>query len=294
MTKCYSLAIIIVAYSGEDLLDRCLASIYRYNDLGDRLEVVVVDNNPGEELSYSELRSRYPSALFLKNQRNGFGRGNNLGAAATTAPFLLFLNPDTELIESIGKFTEDTFRANQRLGLFGVQLVYPDGGFNSSYELRDHSGFFLNQAMKIAKRIHYFDSNRMFTSGADMFMKREVFDRVGGFDEGLFMYYEESDITRRILSLGYKVMYFRNKKIIHVGGGVTKNNCNAYKRQLQAATYYYNKYNLDLVGMLRKEAIYAKLKRFFFRFIDAKRYNYYLKVVPIIEEHLNKVLNDEK
>ena len=85
------LSVIIVAYRNIALLRDCIDSIYRFNDIGDELEVVVSDNSPDMEL-YNEIATDYPSVKLVKNDNIGFGAGNNRGYEASSGKYLFFFN----------------------------------------------------------------------------------------------------------------------------------------------------------------------------------------------------------
>ena len=92
------LAIVIVNYNTRDWLSQCLDSLYA-QDIVEEVEIVVVDS-ASTDGSVEMVRRDFPGCTLIASKENlGFGRGNNLGAAHSTAPVLLFLNPDTRVID---------------------------------------------------------------------------------------------------------------------------------------------------------------------------------------------------
>ena len=92
------LAIVIVNYNTRDWLSQCLDSLYA-QDMVEDVEIVVVDSASTDD-SIDMVRRDFPGCTLVASKENlGFGRGNNLGAARSTAPILLFLNPDTQVTD---------------------------------------------------------------------------------------------------------------------------------------------------------------------------------------------------
>ena len=121
MTK-ISLSVIIVSYKQADIVLDCISSIYQYNDIGEQLEIILVDNSPTHNV-YHAVVEEFATVHAIKNNNTGFGAGNNLGAAKATGEYILFLNPDTILVESIFKFAINKFEINSNLSMFGLKLV---------------------------------------------------------------------------------------------------------------------------------------------------------------------------
>ena len=80
-------SVIIVSYKKLDILIDCLDSIYKYNDIGDKLEIIVVDNSPEDNI-YNYIKSNYNDVRILKSENKGFGAGNNLGAKIARGEYL--------------------------------------------------------------------------------------------------------------------------------------------------------------------------------------------------------------
>ena len=97
------LSVIIVSYKNLEIIVDCLNSIYKNNDIGNYLEVIVVDNSPEDNI-YNYVADNFENVRIIKNQNKGFGEGNNKGACIARGKYLLFLNPDTILVEPIFGF----------------------------------------------------------------------------------------------------------------------------------------------------------------------------------------------
>ncbi len=100
------LSIIIVTYNSEKDIYDCLSSIYQYNDIGERLEIIVVDNNSHYfNTMKSKIQEQYGKAITIINNKSngGYGQGNNVGIRMATAPIVAIMNPDVRLIMPIFK-----------------------------------------------------------------------------------------------------------------------------------------------------------------------------------------------
>lgn len=264
--KMKKLSVIIVSYNNETLLKKCLDSLYSFNDLDDCLEIIVSDNSPNMS-AYEFVKKNYKSVQIIHNSKNGgFGYGNNRGYDISTGEYLLFLNPDTYLIEPIFSYAVSKFENDNNLAAFGLSLVKPNMERNYSYGLIDGAGIIDWIKCLIYWRRGVFKEGEMFTSGADLFIRREIFEKIGYFDDNIFMYYEESDVCRRIKKLNnnYKIEYFSEKKVVHLEGATQikdhRTVVNNYKRQLEAYKYYCEKYKLPFEKYLRRDIKLFKIR----------------------------------
>lgn len=226
--------IVIVNWnSGEQLRD-CLASIERYG--GDAVRrVIVVDNGSIDGSAEVEYESdRY---LIIKTGQNlGFAAACNLGARQGSASFVLFLNPDACLhsgtVDAVRRFMLS--RSGADVGICGIRLVGEDDRTQRHCTRFPTFRTFLGQSTGLQGRpasifppfkMHDFDhlSDRDVDQviGAFFFIRRNVFDRLGGFDERFFVYYEELDLSLRARDAGWKTRYLSKPTAFHRGGGTT-------------------------------------------------------------------------
>lgn len=121
------ISVIIVAFKNGDILENALDKLYRYNDIGDDLEVIVVDNSPENEEVYDFVcRSDFQTCKYIKAQNKGFGAGNNLGVKEASGEILAFINPDVYLVEPIFKDVYSFFQDDNN---FFICLVIKSSGF---------------------------------------------------------------------------------------------------------------------------------------------------------------------
>lgn len=277
------LSVVIVSYKNLTIIEDCLNSIYKYNDLGDQLEIIIVDNSPSTNI-FNYVKEKWKKVIIIKNENNGFGEANNVGAKAATGKVILFLNPDTILIEPIFEFALNKFKNHKDLALFGLKLVDENLDRNMSYYILDGSGFLSSQFNKIFNKIDFYLDGKMFTSGANIFILKNIFIEIGMFDENIFMYYEESDLIKRLKKMNFKTAYFKEKRIIHLEGKTTSSNLLALERRLDSLKYYCKKYNQNLNNYLEKEIRYTVIKINIYKFMR-KEYDDLKQVVKKIESY---------
>lgn len=274
-------SVIIVSYKNIEVLINCIESIYKFNDIGNLLEIIIVDNSPEQDI-YNYLIENYKNIVVIKNENKGFGQANNIGAIISTGDYLLFLNPDTLLIEPLFRFAIDTFESDNELALFGVKLVDKKLRDNMSFYYIDKYGIIPNQLIKYRNKKNKFIDGKMYISGANIFIRKEAFFSCGMFDEKIFMYNEEPDLIRRIKEnkKTNKIGYYKEKKIIHLEGKTTNINMNYEKMlrfEIESYEYYCKKYRINF----RKK---IKIRR---------RYELYKMIIYKLCRNINALIKQE-
>jgi hypothetical protein len=229
------LSIIIVNWNSKAYLERCLASIYaNTRDLD--FKVIVVDNASFDGCG-EMLANRFPQVHFIQSPANvGFARANNIGYARALGDVLLFLNPDTEIVgDALPTLFEALIRA-PRAGVVGAKLLNSDGTVQMSCIQRFPS--ILNQAIDADLLRTAFPRLRVWgtwpllekqpapvpvdvISGACMMVRRNVFEQVGVFSTGYFMYSEDIDLCFKIHEAGFSNYYVDDATVVHHGGTST-------------------------------------------------------------------------
>jgi GT2 family glycosyltransferase len=232
-----TLSIIIVNYNVKFFLEQCLCSV-RKAIQNFEAEVFIVDNNSSDE-SVDYLKPKFPFAQFIINNENvGFSKANNQALAIAKGKYILFLNPDTIIEEDSFEKCIQFLGSNADAGALGVKMIDGSGtylkeskrGFPSPWvsfcklsgltSLFPHSKIFAKYYLGnlSEKENQEIDS----ISGAFFFARKNVLDKIGGFDERFFMYAEDIDLSFRIQQAGYKNFYFSESTIIHFKGESTK------------------------------------------------------------------------
>lgn len=193
------LSVVILSYNSLPLLKACIESIYRYNDIGDALEVVLVDNASENQDELKHFISTYFPAvkLLLQHDNLGYGRGNNIGIRYSNGEFILLMNPDVRLCEPVFLHALSIFESNRYQALLGMQQ-------KDQFNKKVHS--FLMRKLTVAnfcinfiyEKLHVFNPDYAVISGACFFLNRQMFLECGGYDEDVFLYGEERILHERI------------------------------------------------------------------------------------------------
>ena len=211
------LSIIIVTYNSEKDIFDCLSSIKQWSDIPfDELELIIVDNNSRNTDSiFEQLRLLYGNDIVLvKNTHNGgYGQGNNMGIRRATAPVILIMNPDVRMMEPVFKTALDAFDHWKDLSIYGMKqmlsaTVPSNNSFCCAYTV---NGYLQTIMTSIGNRFDYYLPRYMHFSGSCFFIRKEMFEQVGLFDETIFMYGEEEDIHYRMRKSGFKQMIYNPK-----------------------------------------------------------------------------------
>lgn len=277
------LSIIIVSYNNLEVIIDCLDSAIRMNDIGEELEIIVVEQSTNNYI-YNYLKQHYSKITVIRSENKGFGVGNNLGSEVAQGKYLLFLNSDTIIIEPIAQFAINQFSKNPSLGLFGVCLLDKNKKKNSSFDCIIPFSFSSMILSSICKQLDLFIEGLMYIQGADIFIRSDLFRKIGRFDENIFLYFEEPDICIRVKKEGYHIKYFKNKKIIHLGGASSSNNnSQSTIRMLKSFKYFCCKYNINYIKYIKEEIIYLKVKLFFYKLFKPDN--------NIEIEQINRIIN---
>lgn len=230
--------IVIVDFNAGALLADCLRSIERYGPHEARLGRVVVVDNASSPPSASLLPPTTLPLSVIRNDRNlGFAAACNQGARGSAADYLLFLNPDTQLLaNSLDVPVAYLERPeHERVGIVGVQLLDDDGKVSRTSSHHPRPAFFLYKALGLSLLLPTRFSGGMMLEwdhrstrrvdgimGAFFFVRRSLFERLSGFDERFFVYFEETDFGYRADRLGYCSMYLAEGQAYHHGCGTTE------------------------------------------------------------------------
>lgn len=210
------LSFVIVNYQSEKYLVRCLFSIKK-KVLGMDYEVIVINN------SRSNIRHSNGIKVINSDKNIGFGAACNLGARSAQGEWLCFLNPDTEIISSDIKKLLDEFHKNNKLAIIGPRLTDDKNRTKkwiAGKEITIISILLNNFSHERDKKIWESPASVDcdWVTGAAMFVSRNIFNQLGGFDEQFFMYFEDIDICKRARRSGYKILYFPSFQVKHLGG----------------------------------------------------------------------------
>ncbi len=219
-------SVVIVNYNTKDITLACIDSIIKYTH-GISYEIILLDNASTD--GSKELFEKDERIIYVYNTANyGFGKANNIGASIAAGKYLFFLNSDTYLQNNaINIFFNYAEKCNSSTAFWGSVLLDKEGkpnGSNGKFPTLRNS---LAQASHIncsreLRPLEPFQSFKVdYVLGADLFVRKNVFDELNGFDEDFFMYYEESDLQRRGAYNGFEAMIISGPQIVHLEGQST-------------------------------------------------------------------------
>lgn len=241
-------SIIIVNYNTLEMTKECIESIYNWTkDIN--IEIILVDNcskDGSKEYFEKDKRIKY-----IYNYENfGFGKANNIGAKEATGKYLFLLNSDTLLISDAINHFFNFLETHTDIASCGANLISADGEIVTSHGrfpslMYEFSAIGFSKLYKSVFRNKYARSqtinegdilNPHYITGADIFIRAEIFRALKGFDEGFFMYYEETDLYKRMQNLGLRSILLPEVSIIHKVGGSQKKACNVNKFKILFAS----------------------------------------------------------
>ena len=306
-------SIIIVNYNSTGFLSKCLKSISE-DSSGLNTETIVVDNNSPQR-DIENFPVLFPSVRFIfRNVNDGFGAGCNKGASVANGRYLLFLNPDTILPEGslaqLVEFMESEDSAGACAPVyenFEGNLVYTYNRFpNIRWEFNEFLGKGndkVEASLLGDKRIIEKSSDPMrvdWLTGACLLVRRNVFFEVGCFDEDYFLYYEDTDLQKKISEMGagifcipkIRIKHFVNSSVFEDKGRTIYH----FHINRSKMIYYYKnekflKRNIVRIMMIAGVLLRAVTLPFRNRFKDIrkekfKQYLYLLKIYLLPEKSL--------
>jgi GT2 family glycosyltransferase len=247
------LSVIILNYNVRYFLEQCILSVQKALE-GIDSEIIVVDNASSDD-SCEMMMAKFPNIKLIENATNlGFPKGNNIGVAQAKGEYICILNPDTVV-------AEDTFKkllaksCQVSAGIIGCKLIDGTGNFLPEskrgvptpwvaftkifglYKISNYFGKYYAQHVS-----HNESGNVDILVGAFMMMKRELYLKVGGFDENCFMYSDDIDLSYLVLKTGKSNYYYHEISVIHYKGESTVRDGTYMKLFREAMQFFYKKH----------------------------------------------------
>jgi GT2 family glycosyltransferase len=210
-------SIIIPVFNNWNFTFACLKSLA--SQTHGNYEVIVVDDS-STDITPEMLKKIGNIKIIRNNQNKGFVDSCNRGAEESRSPYLIFLNNDTVVTD----YWLDpllTLIRKHEVGAVGAKLVYPNGLLQEAGGIiwTDGTGWNYGKGENPEKPEYNFVREVDYCSGAALIVKRDLFNRIGGFDTRFKPgYYEDTDLCFSIRSLGYKVLYQPSSVIFHHEG----------------------------------------------------------------------------
>ncbi len=258
------ISIIIVNYKVEKELYKCIESIYDSKQ-NISFEIIVVDNDKTRTIE-KKLKKRFPKVIYVFSKKNiGYGAGNNLGQEYAKGEYLFFLNPDTyvkslnlkELLDDFkfknagiiaptliinGKesLEQGSIALTPLVAIFKLSFIdklYPNNPISKEFWVKNHK----NKLKQVD-----------VVPGTALIISKELFLKIGKFDERFFLYFEEYDLCRRVRKLGYNIFIDSDSKIVHEWGKSTSKLENIDKI-FNSSRYLYFRKHFGLIKTLLVE-----------------------------------------
>lgn len=233
------ISIIIINLNGYSYVDACIKSILRSNT--SNYEIVIVDNGSTDN-SIPRLSKKHKAhshlISYIELDRNyGPSYARNAGVRASNGAFLGFLDNDTVVHPDWAIAAISAFKHNPKLGIIQCKLLLNQNREHIDYvgEYLGQNGFLVQRATANERDIGQHDSSDkiLAAKSAGMFIRKKVFDVIGGFDDDYFIYVEETDLGWRCWLYGYECEFCAHSVVYHEYGtssvilGESKNNYNA-------------------------------------------------------------------
>lgn len=252
VSKKYEIAVIMINYNSSAYTQKCIESIIDKTDSNLIYQIVIIDNSSENE-DYNTISDyiktkQYPNVELIRNQINlGFGGGNMLGVHYANADFYAFINNDSILINDCLSIILKAMESNENFGICGP-FAYKENG--EMLPTLDHFAsplkeFFgrkflekLNPDKYPNRKTKYITPQKgQFIAGSFMVVKASDFKAVGGFDTNVFLYFEETDLCKRLQKINKFAYLIPEAEFIHYHGVSTPQNI-AIKTELKISFLY--------------------------------------------------------
>lgn len=254
------LSIVILCWNDQKVIGDCLRSIFAGTH---RIPFeVIVSDNGSTDASVELIRREFPRVRVLENGVNlRFAKGNNVAIHASQGEYVLILNPDTVIHEGTLDGIVAYADAHAAAGAFGCKILNADGTYQMCqwppHTLRSEwcSALYLGFLARFSEWFHTGAYARWkgetertvgWLAGCFILIRRELLERLGGFDEQFFYYYEDTDLCRRVWEAGCSILYTPNFEITHLQGQSTAKRFAritfALDAQITRYRYYYKYY----------------------------------------------------
>jgi GT2 family glycosyltransferase len=239
------ISVLIVNFRSDIVLEKCLASVF---DLMKKIdfEVIVVNNDKKETLE--KIRTKFTCVRIIeKNENLGFARAVNIGAKAAVGEILFVLNPDTVLLLPKTEEILLEFEREEKVGVLGVKTLDQSGKVQAWIAGVEKNFWDLlkNNLGMPESRKKWESSEKIETdwvAATAVFVRKNLFERLNGFDEKFFMYFEDVDFCKRIRALGFKVIYFPGFEVMHLGGASFSDKKEQKKNYYISQKHYFEKH----------------------------------------------------
>lgn len=247
-----NLSIVIISYNTKEITNHCLDSIYKsLEDKNIKYEIIVVDNasTDGSLSMLQAVKKNHPTLHIIESQENlGFAKANNLAVKSAKGEYLLFLNSDIIVLDRAITKLFNKFNSDTSIHFLGGKLLNrdmtPQASCGPSYSL-------INIFIALFLRGDYWGITRSspnkfketnWISGACILTRKLYFEKLGGFDEKIFMYMDEIDLLHRAKKSGFKIFFYPDARFIHLGSASSRGRTYPIIQVYSGLLYFYKKH----------------------------------------------------
>jgi GT2 family glycosyltransferase len=231
--------VIILNFNGASTLNNCLTSVFKSDY--PNFEIVVVDNDSKDD-SFEKARLKYSRVHFIRNSSNvGFSKGNNIGiryALEKFADYVFVLNNDTIIEETTLSLLARAVESTLNIGIVNPLIL----GSADNEDIWFAGGLIDWKKMKTTHLIEASSITTPYQSeyltGCAMFIKKDVFKKIGLFDERFFLYYEDADFSVRAKNAGFDLLIVPTARIRHLEQSNTNNPAKLYWLVLSGIIFF--------------------------------------------------------
>lgn len=236
-------SIIIVSYNSGEFIKGCIEFLLK--SIPNGFEVIVLDNASSDDTVFI-LKNFLPKIKLIESDKNlGFAKGNNQAAKLANGEYLFFLNPDTYASTASIKELVTFYESQEDAGIVAPKVVKPNGTIQPTVKNLPTIWKAIKEYVFGVKHAYseYVPSsqNQVLVEsvyGAAMLIKKDLYIKLGGFDEKYFLYYEDADLCKRARDSGKKIYYYPRVTIRHLVGA-TKSEVNKYDLNYESFVKYH-------------------------------------------------------
>lgn len=230
-------AVVCVYKLHGDRLHRCLQALVHQVD-----EIIVV----GDQASIVPSVPTHPKVRFIRHWRKdmGYGRKANYGVRNTSGAWVMLVNDDVYLEKDVISKLKDIARADDKVGIVGHMLRFPDGRIQHGGTGRDGTGRgWMHLDHKQVKSRFEAPVELENVTGASIMVRREAFYRAMGFDERFYLYCEDNDLCLKVRQKGWKVMYHPHAQGVHEESQSSRITPNVNNIMQESIRYFHEKWS---------------------------------------------------
>ncbi len=204
------ITLIIVCFNSEKLIQKNLNELKKFR-------IIIIDNSKSKKTF--DLVKDFPNIDYLQTNKNlGYGQANNLGVNRATTPFIMILNPDILINYQAIHILHEKFHLYENVGILAPSLYDNDKKRRTNGAISRLKNNILRVSAFKDKSFAQGDTCFDFVVGCSLFMRKDFFQTIGGFDSDFFMYFEDNDLCDRVYKNNKYIIEIPSSKMIHMQG----------------------------------------------------------------------------